>query len=1333
MGGSRGGSRLFQGRTLAYKLIAVLVSAVMAVSLCPIANAYADTEQEAESHWYDNIDQMLDAGNYVEGEVVAVVSAGAEAAAASLNEGSVGAADSSGLLAESEDIMEASASSASLVLDSDFESGAQAAALSDGEDGSSTAEKPAVQIVLVKKEGVSTRDLLQQLAQDARVVSAEPNYVIQTADSEVSEDAVSDQGAGGDNDNGGNGDSLEGNASAASDEPAKGNASVASGESGQNNESTTGESAIALASDEGSDQGGNGTYWFDPSKPSQIASNDMPDITDYQWGNTGGAENVLTGSKESGTDAQVPGWNLSADNAGGIVCTVDTGIDYNHPDLKDNMVDLTDYVDKIGGGKYGINTSNDGSDENDPMDVSGHGTHVAGIIAAQWDNSGTSGAAKGVQLMSVKIGTDSGMSLEAALKGYAYISRALDAGVDIRVINNSWGADGTTVALNLAMTEVGKKGAISVCASGNDSRDIDSYTLTPTGTSTSPYTVIVNSSSANGEASLFSDWGRECTDLYAPGAMIMSTICQTKSTYMPWLGSASNNVAYDTYFTDDDGVGVYVGYGADAVQEQNKVKNTGDYGYHFDTSGSISITGKQLKTADQGATANAKHRYAVTLKIPVAKSDLDKVSCFGFSTTADTTDFSVVSTYYEAVDESGSAAFVRDQTCTARAISNIGWGSTSINLKDSLGWADRQQLVWHSNSDQASSDDGYMLVSLMFETQADSLSDDERVYLDCVGLGSTVAPYSLMNGTSMASPLAAASAAICSTKVDRSKPASERALELVSLLKSCTTQKSEFEGKCTSGGILDLSKLSDRSKAQPVISGATLEEGEGANYIVVEGACFGDNKGTVTVGGYSAQIVSWSGSSVKVEVPSEVTSGKREVVLTTASGKSCSNTMVVRFTENPPEGDVPLFEESISLDGPGFADQVQSTQIIGLNGYIYAFPQLKALNKDFESSLSFQSFYRYCIETGTWEAMGSLPSVQIGNDTLDKYATVSLALWEGKLLMLARTSADETLKYQFLFSYDPDTNEWTQLQQAGKNIPLGASIVNVEGTIVAIGGCSTAATEADPDAETSLESDSIASVDMQTGEVKPLGSLDSPRHNFGSSKGQLMQVAASGSTIYVTNGVCLNRSMVVSNNLPSERLVKQADGTYKVETLTEVLPETQFYYDYSVGLAAGTDGAAFSSLKVTESDEDTFLVSNSASTAIAFGKKAYDTPLSYATSLAYHGKLYTIGLDEFNGGSAVMRATAFNTPEHPAGELSDDPDPSPSPAPDPTPSPSPAPDPSPSTEPEPVSYSDGDGNAKSTSAKTDDASRSIAAVASFAAFAALATAAFCARRRRIGE
>ncbi len=1350
MGVLQGGEGFRRGRTFAYKFITVIVSVVMAISLCPISGAYADPVQDQveESCWYDNIDQMLDGKDYVDGEAIAVVAPGGAAAVASLSEDDSEASYSSDLLAGAEELFEASASSASLVLDADLGGEAQALALDGDEDGANEAEEPGVQIVLVKKDGVSTRDLLQQLAEDPQVVSAEPNYIVQLADVDSADGTTGASGASGTSGvaGDGNGDTTGNDGTAGSNDITT-NPNGASGEKGAGNggfadEGSTGNgtgssgsaSGSGESADDGSDQGSDGAYHFTPATVTQISSDKMPDISGYQWGNDGGNAKVLAGPKVSGGGAKVPGWNADEQNSAGVVCVVDTGIDYNHPDLEDNMVDLSAYVDTLGGGKYGINCDDSADDPASPMDEDGHGTHVAGIIAAQWNGTGTSGAANGVKLMAVRSGSATGMSLESGLKGYAYISRALDAGIDIRVINNSWGTEGSSVALNLAMTEVGRKGAISVCASGNDGKDIDSYTLTPSGTASSPYTVIVDSSSANGEASIFSNWGKESTNLYAPGAMIMSTICQSKSTYMPWLSADIDNVTYDTF----DGTGnveAYLGYGSDAVQEQNKITSIGDNGYHLDESGSLAITGAQLKSADQGKSEGAAHRYAVTLKIPVAKSDLGKVACLGYSTSTDGSTFFTTSMYYEAVDASGEVALVRDPTSRARAVNSLGWESASVNFKDSLGWANYEELVWHPDGDQSASEDsGYLLVPLMFQTQGDEPSDDEKVYLDCVGLGNTLAPYSLMNGTSMASPLAAAGAAICSTEVDRSKPASERSLELVSLLQSCTTERSQFEGKCTSNGTLDLSKLDNRSEAQPVISSATLEEGEDANYVVVEGSYFGETKGEVTIGGYAAQVVGWSSFSVKVKVPDEVTSGKREVVLTTASGKSCRLTTVLRFTENPPEGDVPLFEESISLQGADFANRVESTQIIGLDGYIYAFPQFKPTDKMIQKDLSFQSFYRYCIDTGTWEDMGSLPKAVVGGGMeMNTYGTVSLALWDGKLLMLARTG-DGNLQDQFLFSYDPSSNEWAELKQAGANIPFGASIVNVEGTLMAIGGSFDVRSAEDQNGETTLQKDNIASVDMETGEVKVLGSLCSPRTNFAQSKGQLMQVAASGSTIYVASGVSIEKGTATSNNLPSERLVRQADGTYKAEDLTEVLPKTQFYYDYSAGLAAGTDGAAFSALKVTEGDEDTYLVGNSSAEATPFGKKASDVPLAYATSLAYHGKLYTVGLDEFHGGSAVMRATVFSTPEHPAGEASQ-PDPAPAPAPDPDPAPAPEPAPTPEVEPAsgtaPDSGSNGDG--KSASAKTADESRSAATAVFAAAMGALATAAFAARRRRAGE
>ena len=94
-----------------------------------------------------------------------------------------------------------------------------------------------------------------------------------------------------------------------------------------------------------------------------------------------------------------------------------------------------------------------------------------------------------------------------------------------------------------------------------------------------------------------------------------------------------------------------------------------------------------------------------------------------------------------------------------------------------------------------------------------------------------------------------------------------------------------------------------------------------------------------------------------------------------------------------------------------------------------------------------------------------------------------------------------------------------------------------------------------------------------------------------------------------------------------------------------------------------------------------------------------------------------------------MRATAFNTPEHPAGELFD-PAPSPTPAPDSSPSPNPNPNPGSNPETKSASYSDDGGNTGSELAKTNDGSHLISAIASVAALAALATVALSAKRRR---
>ena len=1215
------------------RLAAVTLSVLLALAGVPaaaLAEAARATDEGGDaSGWANSIDEMLDGRDYVEGEALAIVSDEAAVAAASLADGDGAQDASSDPLAGCEQLMDASASSASIVLDSEAVSAAATLDDEPDEDGDG------VQVVLVHRDGLSTQELLRELADDPRVAYAEPNYTWQVSD---------DDAADGDSAADATGDAEEGDPSG----------DGLAGESPSLPEET-------VPGGDGKLQGADDTSAFSPASVSQLASDLMPDITNYQWSSYSGDLNVLAGDREAGYGARIPDWNSNTDNAAGIVCVMDTGIDYTHPDLADNMADLSGVAETIGGGRYGINLTNEwDANESEVMDKHGHGTHVAGIVAAQWDGRGTSGVAKGARLMAVKIGYETGgVDLSAAVRGYAYLARALDAGVDIRVINDSWGGDGTSVVLNLAMTEVGQKGAVSVCASGNDGNDNDAHTLTPSGTASSPYTVIVNSTSASGQPSVFSNYGAETTDLFAPGAMIMSTVCQSHATYLPSVvDSLDMNTAYDTF----DGAGAveaYAGYGADAVRDENRITGLDD-DYHFDEKGSLAITGTQLKAADQGAEGQSAHRYAITLKVPAAKSDLGEVACFGYAVTSEKTWYPVVSTSLEVVGDDGEAAMTVDPNQTIRAASQIGWSYATCDFRKVLDYTEGTGLLWHGDG-SGDPEGGYVLVSLMFQTQGDTPSDDERVYLDCVGLGNTVVPYALMSGTSMASPLVAGSAAVCSTAVDRDLPASERALALASLIKECTSEYPQLEGKCGSNGTIDLSRLADLDDAQPTISDVTLREGASENLIAIAGECLGERRDTVSVGGHDAEVVSWSATSVVVKAPEALTSGKREVLLTTSSGKSCRKTAVIRFATNPPEGDVPLFEEAVSMDGATFADATRSTVLVGLDGYIYAFPQGKSLDSETSRNLCFRSMWRYCIKTGAWESMGELPTIDAGHPHGNMYGSVSVTLWEGRILMLAR-GGDDSLTEQGLFSYDPDTGTWERLRTAGANIPFGAAIVNAGGAIVAVGGSRDVLSEEDYDIESSLEGDNIASVDMETGKLTVLGSLTSPRSNFHNGRGEVIQVAASGDTIYVASGVRLERGKAADNDLPGERLTRQADGTYRAESLADALPQTRFYYDCTSGLAAGSGGAVFGALKVTQGDEDAYTVANGSDVSEALGRKASDVPLAYATALAYHGKLYVMGLDEFHGGSAVMRATAFDTPEHPAGEEGgDDPDPRPTP------------------------------------------------------------------------
>ncbi len=245
-----------------------------------------------------------------------------------------------------------------------------------------------------------------------------------------------------------------------------------------------------------------------------------------QWSleNDGETANSWTLSPDANIDAP-EGWHRTR-GAGVVVAVIDSGVEVNHPDLAANI--WHNPVEQCGNG---IDDDNNGfvddcvgwdfaNDDATVEDAVGHGTHVAGIIAAEADNGiGIAGVAYEANLMILKIG-DGTPALSAALAAVAY---AIDNGA--RVINASWLIDDPAAApyLDTALAAAEAAGVLVVTGAGNEPIDIDEHPVYP---AASPYdnVIAVGSSTPTDEPSAFSGFGSSTFDLFAPGENIISTV-----------------------------------------------------------------------------------------------------------------------------------------------------------------------------------------------------------------------------------------------------------------------------------------------------------------------------------------------------------------------------------------------------------------------------------------------------------------------------------------------------------------------------------------------------------------------------------------------------------------------------------------------------------------------------------------------------------------------------------------------------------------------------------------------------------------------------------------
>jgi subtilisin family serine protease len=207
------------------------------------------------------------------------------------------------------------------------------------------------------------------------------------------------------------------------------------------------------------------------------------------------------------------------------VAVVDTGVDLSHRDLAPNLWTNPGEVPGNGIDDDGDGLVDDvhGADfvnrDGDPTDDNGHGTHVAGIVAARGNNGvGVAGLAWRARIMAVKVlGPDASGDMATVAEGVRY---AVAHGA--RVINLSLTGPSPGADLAAAVAEAAAADVLVVAAAGNTHADDDAIAAYPAALD-APNLVAVTSSDQRGALAPSASFGRASVDLAAPGEEILST------------------------------------------------------------------------------------------------------------------------------------------------------------------------------------------------------------------------------------------------------------------------------------------------------------------------------------------------------------------------------------------------------------------------------------------------------------------------------------------------------------------------------------------------------------------------------------------------------------------------------------------------------------------------------------------------------------------------------------------------------------------------------------------------------------------------------------------
>ncbi|GFO65940.1 CARDB domain-containing protein [Geomonas paludis] len=284
-------------------------------------------------------------------------------------------------------------------------------------------------------------------------------------------------------------------------------------------------------------------------------------------------------------------WDITTGSSDTVVAVLDTGIDYNHPDLAPNVWTNPGIDAGYVGDVHGIDTFNHDSDPNDDHF---HGTHVSGTIGAVSDSSGVVGLNWNVKILACKfIGIGSGGVLDplagastvygnisGAIECLNYVKTLKERGVNIVATNNSWGLSSYSQAIYDAIAA--QPDILFVAAAGNNGADNDKYPSYP---ASYPLSNVISVAASGQSATApydenqpsWTNYSRNSIHIAAPGDGILSTVPYTSSYntgYVRGYGMQSGTSMAAPHVTGL--AALLASIGKDWIQTRNLILSGGD-------------------------------------------------------------------------------------------------------------------------------------------------------------------------------------------------------------------------------------------------------------------------------------------------------------------------------------------------------------------------------------------------------------------------------------------------------------------------------------------------------------------------------------------------------------------------------------------------------------------------------------------------------------------------------------------------------------------------------------------------------------------------------------